>query len=136
MADNCGSPWGRRTLLARFRSLTLLLTTAVAATLAAPVPALAQSDEDPIARFEDPLCPGVAGLTQDAAEAMVGRIRANAEALGLRLAQNGDCRANLDVAFVKDGHAYLSRLEANARTGARVPAYRSPFARRAPDPEP
>ena len=102
-------------MLARFRSLTLLLTTAVAATLAAPVPALAQSDEDPIARFEDPLCPGVAGLTQDAAEAMVGRIRANAEGLGLRLAQNGDCRANLVVAFVKDGQAYLSRLEANAR---------------------
>jgi len=98
----------------RFRGLTIALL-AAAATVATPAPAVAQTNQDPVARFEDPLCPGVAGLTQEAAEAMVGRIRENAEALGLRLAKNGDCHANLVVAFVEDGQAYLSRLDAQAR---------------------
>src|SRR5690606_25420047 len=99
---------------AGFRGLTLVLW-AAAATVVVSAPALAQANQEPVARFEDPLCPGVAGLTREAAEAMVGRIRTNAEMLGLRLAENGDCRANLVVAFVGDGQAYLSRLEANAR---------------------
>lgn len=93
------------------RTLVVWLAAAAAALVASPS-ALAQSDEEPLARFEDPLCPGVAGLKQDAAEAMVGRIRENAELLGLRLAANGDCEANLVVAFVEDGRAYLERLHA------------------------
>jgi len=83
----------------------------VGAALLAPLPALAQADEEPLPRFEDALCPGVVGLRQEAAEAMVGRLRANAEMLGLRMADNGDCEANVIVAFVTDGQAFLSNLE-------------------------
>jgi len=80
------------------------------AALLAPLPALAQADEEPLPRFEDALCPGVLGLKQEAAEAMVGRLRANAEMLGLRMAENGDCEANFVVGFVEDGQAFLTRL--------------------------
>ncbi|HEY6815521.1 MAG TPA: hypothetical protein VI168_08285 [Croceibacterium sp.] len=93
---------------------TLALGGLLGALLAAP-PALAQSDEEPLARFEDPVCPGVAGLEREAAEAMVGRMRENVEAFGLRMAQNGDCEANLIVAFVDDGNAMLSKMETDAR---------------------
>lgn len=98
----------------RFRNLMSRLAAAgAAAAMLFPVAGVqAQSSDEPLARFEDPLCPGVAGLRLDAAEAMVGRIRENAELLGLKLAQNGDCQANLVVAFVKDGRAYLEDLQA------------------------
>ena len=96
-------------MFARLR--TLAFGGLLGAALLAPVPALAQADEEPLARFEDALCPGVVGLRQEAAEAMVGRLRANAEMLGLRMAENGDCEANLIVAFVADGQAFLSNLE-------------------------
>ena len=81
------------------------------AALLAPLPAVAQADEEPLPRFEDALCPGVVGLKVDAAEAMVGRLRTNAEAFGLRMADNGDCEANFIVAFVDDGQRFLSQLE-------------------------
>jgi hypothetical protein len=81
------------------------------ATLLTPLPALAQADEEPLARFEDALCPGVIGLRQEAAEQMVGRLRANAEMLGLRMAENGDCEANFVVGFVADGQQFLEELQ-------------------------
>ena len=96
-------------MFARLR--TLALAGLAGAALLAPLPALAQADEEPLPRFEDALCPGVVGLKRDAAEAMVGLLRANAEMLGLRMADNGDCEANFVVAFVDDGQAFLSRLE-------------------------
>jgi hypothetical protein len=96
-------------MFARFR--TLALAALAGAALLAPLPALAQADEEPLARFEDPLCPGVLGLKQDAAELMVGRLRANAEMLGLRMAADGACEANFVVAFVADGQAFLSLLQ-------------------------
>ena len=95
-------------MFARFRTLAL---GGLAVALLAPVPAVAQADEEPLARFEDELCPGVVGLKRDAAEAMVGRLRANAEMLGLQMADNGDCEANFVVAFVADGQALLEALE-------------------------
>jgi hypothetical protein len=102
-------------MLSRFQALarTLALGGAAVAMLAVPgvvAPAQARADE-PIARFEDPLCPGVAGLKAEAAATMVGRMRENAEALGLRMAPDGACRANVIVAFVEDGQAYLARME-------------------------
>lgn len=82
--------------------------------LLAAAPAAAQSKDDPLARFADPLCPGVSGLEPELAAAMVGRMRSNAEALGLRMAKDGECTANLIVAFVSDAGAYLSRVESSA----------------------
>lgn len=96
-------------MLARFRSFTLggLLVAA----LMAPIEVLAQPNDEPLPRFEDALCPGVVGLKREAAEVMVGRLRANAEMFGLRMAANGDCDANFIVAFISDGQAFLTALE-------------------------
>jgi len=96
-------------MFARLR--TIALAASAGAALLAPLPAAAQADEEPLARFEDALCPGVLGLRQEAAEQMVGRLRANAEMLGLRMAENGDCQANFIVAFVNDGQAFLTGLQ-------------------------
>lgn len=91
----------------RFRAIVLALGGMLGIALAAG-PALAT--DEPLARFEDPLCPGVAGLKVDAAEYMVGRIRANAVALGLRLADEARCDPNIVVAFVPDGQAFLETM--------------------------
>jgi hypothetical protein len=61
------------------------------------------------ARFEAPLCPGVNGLRQDAAERVVHRIRANAARIKLAVAKAG-CSPNLVVAFVEDGRELLDNL--------------------------
>ena len=95
-------------MFARLRSFALGSLFGFA--LLAPLSA-ARADEEPLPRFEDALCPGVVGLRRDAAEAMVGRMRANAEMLGLRMADSGDCEANFIVAFVADGQSFLSGLE-------------------------
>ncbi len=100
-------------MFVRLRTIALgtLYAGLAGAALLAPLPALAQADQEPLARFEDALCPGVLGLRQEAAEQMVGRLRANAEMLGLRMAENGDCEANFIVGFVDDGQAFLSQLQ-------------------------
>ena len=92
-------------MLTRFRVLTLLIAAAVA------TPAFAQSDEEPLARFEDPVCPGVVGLKLEAAEEMVGLILARAAEFGRALAPEGSCEANLVVAFVDDGLAFARRMQ-------------------------
>lgn len=82
-----------------------------AALLAAAAPAQAQSDREPLARFQDPICPGIVGLRVEAAEQMVGRIRQTVHDLGLRLAPEADCRPNLLVAVLADGGAFIDTLE-------------------------
>jgi hypothetical protein len=94
----------------RFSTLALSLAGAAAALAAAP-PALAQSDEEPLARFEDDICPGVVGLKYEAATQMVDRIRANAAQFGRSLAPEGTCTANVVVAFVDDGLAFARRMQ-------------------------
>lgn len=91
------------------------LCLAAGATLAAiSTPATADGIlDDPLARFEDPLCPGVVGLQVDYASAIVARIRENAEDLDLRLANEEKCEANLIVAVLGDGQDYLHRLAEN-----------------------
>jgi hypothetical protein len=64
----------------------------------------------PLARFEDPLCPGILGLKPDYAAIMIDRMRAAAELFGLWLADDSNCRPNLIVAFVDDGKAELAEL--------------------------
>lgn len=93
------------------RTLLPLMTGAAIAGLAAP----AQADgirEDPLPRVEDRLCPGIIGLETEAAVTMVERIRTNADMFGLELADPQTCEANLVVAFVDDGQAYLADLAA------------------------
>jgi alkanesulfonate monooxygenase SsuD/methylene tetrahydromethanopterin reductase-like flavin-dependent oxidoreductase (luciferase family) len=97
-------------MLAPLRALSLSIA-ATAAALAAAAPALAQSDEEPLARFEDAVCPGVVGLKLEAAQDMVGRIRARAAEFGRSLAPDGSCEANLVVAFVDDGLAFARRMQ-------------------------
>ena len=100
-------------MLARFRARSRILAlsiAAAAATLVAP-PAIAQSDEEPLARFEDEVCPGVVGLKLEAAQDMVGRIRARAAEFGRGLAPEGSCEANLVVAFVDDGLAFARQMQ-------------------------
>ncbi|MCB2067293.1 MAG: hypothetical protein KDE15_11725 [Erythrobacter sp.] len=63
----------------------------------------------PLARFEDRLCPGVAGLTPDVAALFNARLRTNAAALGLRLLDD-DCDPNFVTVFTQDGGALLERL--------------------------
>jgi hypothetical protein len=66
---------------------------------------------EPLARFEGKVCPGVIGLTQDAAEYVVGRVRMVAEELDIPLAKNGACTANVIIAFTDDGRADLAALQ-------------------------
>jgi len=66
---------------------------------------------EPLARFQDPLCPGIVGLKQDFAEMLVGRIRENAQALGLTLADPATCDPNVLVLVLADGRAYLNDLK-------------------------
>lgn len=91
-----------------------LIAGALGALLAAP-PAVADTTDEPLARFEGPICPGVAGLKVEEAEAVVARIRENLEGFGRRLAPPETCEANLIVAFVTSGQAYLQQLKAANR---------------------
>jgi hypothetical protein len=100
-------------MLARFRSF--VFGGFLGAALVAPLPAAAEANEEPLARFEPAFCPGVVGLQREAAEMMVGRMRATGERLGLHMAPDGDCVANVVVGFVEDGQAFLTRLRDERR---------------------
>jgi hypothetical protein len=96
-------------------SLFLVPLLATAAAALAPVPAAARvysgSDRDvPLARFQDPLCPGIIGVELVQAETMVGLIRQNAAEVGLRLADPQTCEPNLVVAVMDDPEGYLDGL--------------------------
>jgi len=75
---------------------------------------------EPLARFEGKVCPGVIGLNQDAAEYVVGRVRAVAEEMKIPLAKNGACTANVIVAFTEDGRADLAALQKRRNSLAEV----------------
>jgi hypothetical protein len=86
-----------------------LFAAALLGVIVGAAPAAAQRD-DPLPRFEGPLCPGIVGLKVEAAEMMVARIRDHAQDLGVRLADTESCEPNLIVAFINDGQDYLQRL--------------------------
>ena len=66
---------------------------------------------EPMARFQDKLCPGVMGLEADAASLMIDRLRDNAKLLGLGLTKDdGTCRPNFIVAFVENGAENLQQI--------------------------
>lgn len=88
-----------------------IATLAVTALALVAAPAQAQRNpEEPLPRFEDRLCPGIIGLEREFAETMVTRIRENAVAAGIRLADDTSCDPNLVIAFVDDGQSYLADL--------------------------
>ncbi len=65
---------------------------------------------DPLARFSEPVCPGVLGLPVDAAGIVVDRIRYNAERVGAPVASTTACKANIVVIFTRDGGTEVRRL--------------------------
>ena len=78
--------------------------------LLAAAPATARVDDEPLPRFEDPVCPGIAGLQREAAETMVGLIRGNLDEFGVSSAEEATCTPNVIIAFVEDGAAFLQDL--------------------------
>jgi hypothetical protein len=67
--------------------------------------------DEPLPRFDDIACPGVTGLSTEYAEMLVGRIRMIAGELHIPLAPNGNCRANVIVAFVENGRADMKAIQ-------------------------
>lgn len=65
--------------------------------------------DDPLARFEARLCPGIVGLETEAAGYMIDRLRANARDLGLRVLDDG-CTPNFLVVFTRDGQQMMGEL--------------------------
>lgn len=95
----------------------LIAAAALAAAVLSPASAAGQAlggidRDEPLARFADPICPGVVGMKLEAAEAIVGRIRQNAEEFGLPLADPNSCEPNVIATFVADGKDYITRLKA------------------------
>lgn len=68
--------------------------------------------EEPLARFEDRLCPGVVGLADNFAATINARIRTLAADLDVRVLDD-DCDPNFVVVFTEDGEAMMRRLMAD-----------------------
>lgn len=65
---------------------------------------------EPLARFEDPICPGILGLPVDIAELLVDRIRYDAQRLKIDVAKENSCQPNILIAFAKNGQAVIKLL--------------------------
>lgn len=66
--------------------------------------------DDPLARIEGRLCPGVSGIRTDAALQIVDRIREDAQRIGIELADPDSCEPNMLVFFVDDTGQTLDTL--------------------------
>jgi hypothetical protein len=97
-------------MLARFRTFALAALGVAAGGLLAALPTATQNRQEPLARFEDPICPGIAGIQVESAEVMVDRIRDNLRSLGRRLAPETNCTPNFILAVVEDGQEYLESV--------------------------
>ncbi|WP_271078545.1 hypothetical protein [Aurantiacibacter sp. MUD61] len=64
----------------------------------------------PLARFQRPVCPGVYGLSEVNAQAVVDRIAANAIAAGIDVNEEPGCGANVWVVVVDDVAATFDNL--------------------------
>jgi hypothetical protein len=69
--------------------------------------------DDPLARFETALCPGIVGLDAEPASLMIDRLRANARALDLRVQEDG-CTPNFLVVFTADGQRMMDELRSSS----------------------
>jgi hypothetical protein len=65
--------------------------------------------DQPLARFEDRLCPGIIGLAVEQASLMIDRIRDNAYDFGIRLQEDG-CEANFIVMFTPDSQQAMREM--------------------------
>lgn len=68
------------------------------------------SAQVPIARFQRPVCPGVWGMTEENAQAVLDRIVFNALEADIPVAEEPDCGANVWVIVVDDADATFERL--------------------------
>lgn len=57
---------------------------------------------EPLARFRDPVCVGVWGLSDESADFVIDRLYYNAEQSGIAIDETPGCAANVIVAFVAD----------------------------------
>lgn len=64
----------------------------------------------PLARFQQPICPGVWGLDAESAQLIIDRIYYNAEQIGLDLNEEAGCTANVLAVFVTDPHEEFAGL--------------------------
>jgi hypothetical protein len=64
-----------------------------------------------IARWDDPICPGIAGLPANFSKFILQRIRAVATAAGAKVDPEG-CRANISIVFTTSPQALLDGLRA------------------------
>ncbi|WP_271078546.1 hypothetical protein [Aurantiacibacter sp. MUD61] len=65
----------------------------------------------PLARFRRPVCPGVWGMSEANAQAVLDRITFNALQAGVEVAQEQDCGANVWVIVVDDADATFEALD-------------------------
>jgi len=70
---------------------------------------VAVSTSDARARWDDRICVGAVGLATDQAQALVDRISARAQALGLRAGEPG-CQANVMVIYAPDSDAISRQI--------------------------
>jgi hypothetical protein len=57
---------------------------------------------EPLARFQNPVCPGIMGMKPDLAALMVDRIRYDAERADIEVASENGCRPNILIFFVRN----------------------------------
>ncbi len=67
------------------------------------------------ARFIDPVCPRVMGIAEPYAGMVLARMRAIAEAAGIRVGQAG-CQSNVSVSFVGDAAALMQEIDRRSPT--------------------
>ncbi|WP_343345638.1 hypothetical protein WJT74_00625 [Sphingomicrobium sp. XHP0239] len=79
------------------------------------ITARTNSYSEPMARFQGEICPGVWGLLEDNAQAVIDRIFANAEAADVPVNREPNCKANVWAIVVNDPAAtYAELLEDNS----------------------
>jgi hypothetical protein len=71
--------------------------------------ALAPSDDDPLARWDEGVCVGAVGLDPSQLQQLVDRVSLRARAVGLRPGRAG-CRANVMVVFSNDSDAITRQI--------------------------
>lgn len=69
--------------------------------------------DQPVARWVEPLCPHVQGLSRDLGARVEARVRVVAEQAGIKLGKRG-CEGNLMIAFVKQGEAVVKQVAARS----------------------
>jgi hypothetical protein len=76
----------------------------------------------PLARYNKKLCPGIIGMPLEYAELMVSRIRFNAELIGIETAEDMDCYPNFIVGFLSEPDELVQSMDSSSGSLlARIP---------------